>query len=189
MKRLSLLLFIVLLAVVLAACGGDSAEAINPDDVRIAVVVEPDTLAVGDAMLVVTLQDKDGNAIDGATVRAHGDMDHEGMEPVDSETSESENGVYRLPFMWTMGGGWIVTITADLPGGGQAEQTFDFFVEAISEDSIINQTHNHDGMEATEEAHDHMDMEATEEAHDHMDMEATEEAHDHMDMEATEEAE
>ncbi len=164
MKRLSLLLFIPLLVVILAACGGENAEAINPDDVRIAVVVEPDTLAVGESTFVITLQDKDGNAIDGATVRAHGDMEHEGMAPVESETNESENGVYRLPFTWTMGGGWMVTITADLPGGGQAEQTFDFFIEAISEDSIINQTHNRDDADATEEVHDNIDMEATEEA-------------------------
>jgi hypothetical protein len=76
-------------------------------------------------------------------------MDHAGMESVDREVKESTNGVYRVPFEWTMGGGWIVGVTAQLPNnGGEISKTFEFFVEAVSSESVIHRP----GAEATAES-------------------------------------
>ncbi|MCC6614122.1 MAG: FixH family protein [Anaerolineae bacterium] len=130
-------LSLLLLSLILAACGQQAAPP-TPIDVDMSVRAEPESLAVGEAALLVTLKDADGSPIDGARLQVHGDMDHEGMTPVDREVSESTNGEYRVPFEWTMGGGWIVTVTAQLPGGGEITQTFDFFVEAVSSESVIN---------------------------------------------------
>lgn len=139
MTSVRLSLSLLLLALVLVACGQQSAPPPTPTNIDMSVQVEPEPLAVGEAALLVTLRNADGSPIDGATLQVHGDMDHEGMVPVDREVSDSTNGEYRVPFEWTMGGGWMVTISARLPDGGEISQTYDFFVEAISSESIINQ--------------------------------------------------
>jgi len=133
------LLLLALLAI--AACGQQSAPTAAATDIQIELAVEPEPPAVGDSTLIVTLTDSNGSPVSGAAVRVEGNMDHAGMEPVIAETGESEGGVYRLPFRWTMGGGWIVTVTAALPDGrGEATETFEMFVEAVSSGSVIRQT-------------------------------------------------
>lgn len=136
MKKWFALLSLILL---LAACAPENSSA-APEGTMLMLRAETQPLAVGDTVLIATLTDASGNAIDGATLQVHGDMDHAGMVPVDREVSTSSNGEYSIPFEWTMGGGWIVTVTAQLPdNGGEISQTFEFFVEAISSDSVINQ--------------------------------------------------
>ncbi|MBZ0283824.1 MAG: FixH family protein [Anaerolineae bacterium] len=107
-------------------------------DVDIAIRVEPEPLTVGKSTLIITLTDSSDSHVDGAKLQIQGNMDHAGMTPVNRETSESSNGEYHVPFEWTMGGGWIVTVTAELPNGGEANDTFEFFVEAVSSESVIN---------------------------------------------------
>jgi hypothetical protein len=109
-------------------------------DIQINLAVEPEPAAVGDATLIVTLTDTSGAPVNGATVSVEGNMDHAGMEPSSGQTSEGADGAYRVPFRWTMGGGWTVTVTATLPGGGVATETFEMFVEAVSSGSVIHQT-------------------------------------------------
>jgi hypothetical protein len=146
----SLMLSAVLLGLLLVACGQQTAPTATPVDVTLSVRAEPEPLAVGETTLIVTLHDASDAPLDGAALQVHGDMDHEGMTPVDREVSASVNGEYRVPFEWTMGGGWIVTITAQLPNnGGEITETFDFFVEAVSSASVINR---HSGMEMNAEA-------------------------------------
>lgn len=128
-----------LLAALLAACGTQVAVQPTPANVTIAVRAESEPLAVGETTLLVNLTNGSGTPIDGAVLRVHGDMDHAGMVSVDREVRDSANGEYRVPFEWTMGGGWIVTVTAQLPdNGGEISKTFEFFVEAVASDSIIN---------------------------------------------------
>lgn len=128
--------FLLLLA--LAACGQQGAPTATPPAVEMTVRAEPEPLAAGATTLIITLKDASGAAIDGAALQVHGDMDHEGMTPVDREASESAGGEYRVPFEWTMGGGWIVTVTAELPNnGGTVARDFNFFVEAVSSESVI----------------------------------------------------
>ncbi len=101
-----------------------------PDAPRLRLAVDPDPAAVGDAALLITLTTFDGQPIDGAQITVRGDMNHAGMQPVLSGGAESENGVYRVPFRWTMGGDWIVTITAVLPDGRQIVKTVDLAVRS-----------------------------------------------------------
>lgn len=151
MKSSFLLLLIVS---ILAACGSDNKEAKVVENLQIQLAVNPDPPMVGESTLMITVADAAGKPIDGAAVAVHGDMDHEGMEPVDSETSASENGVYHVPFEWTMGGGWILDVTITLPDdGGVATAQFERFAAAISQDSIVNKSNGSDEM-----VHDGMDM-------------------------------
>ncbi|MBN8617480.1 MAG: FixH family protein [Anaerolineae bacterium] len=139
MKALKALLSLALLATILAACGQQTTPTATPIPVEISLRAEPEALAVGSTTLIVRVTDLSGTPIDGAVLQVHGDMDHEGMAPIDREVNESVSGDYRVPFEWSMGGGWIVTVTARLPNdGGEVSERFDVFVEAISSESIIN---------------------------------------------------
>lgn len=140
MKPLGMVLSTTLCVILLSACGSGDSSASLPPEVDLSVRVEPQLLAVGTAELIITLQDAQGSPIDGAVIQVHGNMDHAGMAPVERESRESLNGVYRIPFEWTMGGGWIVTIIAMLPDGGKVSRDFPFTVEAISSESIIKRS-------------------------------------------------
>lgn len=97
-------------------------------DIRVTLAYEPDPAAVGEAVLLVTVTDDAGTPITDATITARGDMDHAGMQPVDGTGEHTADGVYRVPFEWTMGGDWFVTITATRPDGSSAVQRFDLSV-------------------------------------------------------------
>jgi hypothetical protein len=51
------------------------------------------------------------------------------MKPVLAEVGDGEGGKYETPFEWTMGGDWIVTVTATLPDGRTAQQQFTYTVQ------------------------------------------------------------
>jgi|GEM_PF-409754 len=139
MKTLHLI-YIVLMFVLLAGCNSDQSIAPIADDLMIDLDINPDPPTVGKTTLMISVHDADGNPIDGATIEVHGDMDHEGMTPIDRQVSNSQEGTYHIPFEWSMGGGWILEVTVTLPDNkGIAHQTFDLFVGAISENSIVNQ--------------------------------------------------
>ena len=73
-----------------------------------------------------------------------------------------------------MGGGWIVEVTARLPDDrGVATETFNLFVEAVSSDSIINQSDDQGG-DTPEHEDDNMDMSSDDdsEMHKHEDSES-----------------
>lgn len=133
------LLLLAMLAIV--GCGQQSALTTVVTDIQIELAAEPESPAVGDSTLIVTLTDANGAPVSGAIINVEGNMDHAGMEPSAGQTSEDTDGVYRVPFRWTMGGGWLVTVTATLPDGrGEAVETFEMFVEAVSSGSVIHQT-------------------------------------------------
>ena len=82
---------------------------------------------VGETTLLVTVKDEDGKAIDNlGALSIRGDMDHAGMLPVFAEAAAAVNGVFTIPFEWTMGGGWIVEASLRLENGQLVRQTFEF---------------------------------------------------------------
>lgn len=132
-----ILIFLILL--MLVACNTEQTVAVIAN-LNIELAVEPDPPTAGDATLIITVKDAEGKPIEGATVAVHGDMDHEGMTPVDGESTSGQNGIYHIPFEWTMGGGWILDVTVTLPdNAGVATKRFELNVGAISQDSIVNQ--------------------------------------------------
>lgn len=150
MRSLKTLLFLALVILMMTGCGQQTAVSTATRDIKITVRVEPEPLAIGPAILIVTLTDANGSPVDGANLLIHADMDHEGMMPIDREVSESSSGEYRVPLEWTMGGSWIVSVTARLSDGSEVRQKFDFFVEAVSSESIINRQSGANAPEAAE---------------------------------------
>lgn len=116
----------IALIVIMAGCRQPQAE--SSANIRIALEVEQAALAVGEATLVVTVTDMDGAPIDDATLEIRGDMNHAGMQPVIRTAQDGADGVYRVPFEWTMGGDWFVEVTATRPNGEKATERFDFSI-------------------------------------------------------------
>lgn len=138
MKTKLLMGLVLLLS--LAACGTqDNPEtAVNLD---IQLRIEPESPSVGESLLYIEIKDAAGQAITDAQVLVVGNMSHEGMAAVEGSASSNENGVYSIPFEWTMGGDWFLDVTVTLANnGGTVEKRFEVFVNAASGNSIIHQT-------------------------------------------------
>lgn len=118
---------LIVLALTLLACGGQGTG--TGGDFQITVQTDPPTPQVGGGVLVVTVTGQDGEPVDDATLAVEGNMTHAGMVPVIAHVDEGEGGAYRVPFTWSMGGDWVITVTARAPDGRQAQADFRFTVE------------------------------------------------------------
>ncbi len=82
---------------------------------------------VGETTLLVRVSDRDGKALqESGTLSIRGDMDHAGMAPVLAEAESAADGVFSVPFEWTMNGNWIVEAKLTLPNGDVALETYNF---------------------------------------------------------------
>jgi hypothetical protein len=119
-KRFTILLSL-LLVLGLAACGGRaSQQADGSTDYQLSL--NPMSTAVGETMLMLTLNDNEGQPVNNATLDIKGDMNHAGMQPVLGKAAQGVNGVYAVPFEWTMGGDWVVTVDVTLADGATFSQ-------------------------------------------------------------------
>jgi hypothetical protein len=149
-----------ILMIILVGCR--QAEPLASTDINIDVNFASEALAVGEDTILVTITDKDGNAINDATVNIRGDMSHAGMIPVLVDIEAGADGVYSAPYDWSMAGDWEVGVTVTLPDGTTAAQTFDYTVagdmsgmdmgDMESADEADMDGMNMDNMEATEES-------------------------------------
>jgi hypothetical protein len=134
------LLAALLMLLFVAACGAqtDTGTAGNLD---IQLHIEPENPSVGESMLYIEVKDAAGQAVTDAEISVIGNMSHEGMAAIEASGSTNENGVYSIPFEWTMGGDWFLDVTVTLANnGGTVEKRFEIFVNAASDESIIHQT-------------------------------------------------
>ena len=84
--------------------------------------------------LSVRLTGSDGRPVTDAQVSLEGNMNHAGMVPVVAaavadDADGSADGVYVVPFEFTMFGDWIVTVSA-VTGDETVTQDFDLSVDA-----------------------------------------------------------
>jgi hypothetical protein len=121
-----LLWFVIVLLMCLVGCR--PSEATNTSTANLSLVLDPATPTVGEATLMITLLDATGKPIDNAQLDIRGDMTHAGMLPVIRNSDTSSDGVYRVPFEWTMSGDWFVEISATLPDNTTLKQTFEYTV-------------------------------------------------------------
>jgi len=121
------LLLATLLLPLLIACGS-SEEAPSTAAVQI-------TLLPGQSAneLQVQLRNPSQAPITDATVALEGNMNHAGMvpiltDPVRDDADSATDGLYRLPFQFSMLGDWIVTVTATLADGTEATKDIEVTV-------------------------------------------------------------
>jgi hypothetical protein len=115
-RTLGLALVSIIVLALASGCRESAQPTISPQETgyNLDMSYEPDPAVVGASIVVVTVTDNDGNAVDVEEIVVRGDMNHAGMQPVIGTAAEGTDGVYRVPFEWTMGGEWIVTVTATL---------------------------------------------------------------------------
>lgn len=82
------------------------------------LAISPTPPAVGQARLIISLEDSAGAPVDGAEILVEGNMSHAGMAPV-VDTAQAEGpGSYGIAdFRFTMAGDWVLTLRATLPDG------------------------------------------------------------------------
>jgi hypothetical protein len=121
--RVSVLL--LALALLLGGCGRAERAALETrDDYNVTFAVEPAEAVVGDAALIVTLQDPAGQPVSDARLEVEANMSHAGMTPVNGRAAGDEDGVYRVPFEWTMAGDWYVDVKFTLADGKVVSRRF-----------------------------------------------------------------
>ncbi len=152
-KRVFLLaLFIV--ALIAAGCR-ESNETLSADNVNIDV--QASELSGGMQVLIVEILNDDGEELPVESLSVRGDMNHAGMVPViveyDSpealeDFKSTEPGVWLIPFGWTMGGEWILTVDAGFPetDGQEAVEASTQFTLNITENMVVEPM-DMDGME------------------------------------------
>ena len=129
------------LILLLAAC---RPQQIAATDIQLELSVSD--RRVGETTLLVTVKDKAGKPIaDPGSLSVRGDMTHAGMAPVFGEAEKALDGVFALPFEWTMAGGWTLEATLRLKNGAVAARTFNF--EILREASMAGTgSMDHSGM-------------------------------------------
>lgn len=125
-----LLSLIVVLS--LAACRQSQQQAQNDaSTVTIELHASPEPPTTGDTTLLITLTDKDSKSIRAARLEVRGDMTHAGMQPVSTivDADADPDGVYYVPFQWTMSGDWVISVNVTLANGETYKKTFDLTVK------------------------------------------------------------
>ena len=140
--RVRVLLVIVLAALLTAGCRESAREVETVADVSIQMTVNPQPAAVGEAELVLTVTDSDGQPVTVRQIDVRGDMNHAGMVPVLRTIEEAGTGEFRVPFEWTMGGEWIVTVTATLDDDRVVEQDFELNVSSTRSNGDAGADHS-----------------------------------------------
>ncbi len=118
---------------VLAGCRQESTPAAEAD-LTILLEIEPAESSVGEAELLVSVTDADGNAVSPQRVDVRGDMSHAGMVPVLRDDVQGADGEYRVSFEWTMAGDWSVMVTLTFADESSVSKTFELNVSAALED-------------------------------------------------------
>lgn len=112
MRKMIFVSLFVVLTVLLSACGSSAPmqETTSAKDVNIVVTSNPSPAMMGDAELILTITDKDGNPIEGATVDVgadHTDMSGMGMSGL---ATEQGGGKYSIKASFEESGNWMLTV-------------------------------------------------------------------------------
>lgn len=131
MKEKKMRFHILLLALLLTLVGCRQTTEPTAENISIEIALDTENPSIGDATLLVTVNTDEGNPVNDATVNARGDMTHAGMMPVIPDAvSEAEEGVYSIPFEFTMGGDWLITVDVTLANGDTASAEYE--VDAVA---------------------------------------------------------
>lgn len=135
--------FLAIVLTLVAACR--QQQPVGPADIQLELVAS-DTL-VGETTLMLMVTDSDGKPLSNpGTLSVRGDMSHAGMVPVFAEAERATDGVFTLPFEWTMAGSWIIEASLKLPGGDVASETFAFEILSEANENDIAPM-DHSGMD------------------------------------------
>ncbi|MCK6578737.1 MAG: DUF4198 domain-containing protein [Anaerolineae bacterium] len=115
-----------LLLLLLTACQGAASPTTGEVSFEL-VALEPDTQIVGEVTLVLRVLRGEA-PLAGAQVAVQGDLRRAGVLPVQGGGQTDSAGVVRVPFEWTTGGDWVVTVTITTPDGQQRAGQFELTI-------------------------------------------------------------
>ena len=130
MRRIIALLLCLIL---FGSCRQESTPAAEAE-LNISLEVEPAESTVGDAELLISVTNADGEPVSPARVDVRGDMSHAGMVPVLRDDVQGEAGRYGVPFEWTMAGDWTVEVTLTFADESSVSKTFELSVSGAMEE-------------------------------------------------------
>ena len=112
MRKVIIISLVLVLPLLLAACGSTTTPAVenSAKPVNINLESKPSPIAVGDAELIFTITDTSGNPIEGAAVDIsadHTDMTGMGM---DGAATDQGLGRYSINASFSMSGNWMLTL-------------------------------------------------------------------------------
>ena len=112
MRKMIFISMLVLISVLLAACGSAAtpANATPTKPVNIKAETNPTPAMMGDIELILTITDANANPIEGATVDVsvdHTDMTGMGMSGL---ATEQGGGKYAINANFSMSGNWKLTV-------------------------------------------------------------------------------
>ena len=131
MRRLMFVSLLVVMSILLAACGGSATPAADGSakPVNIKVASNPTPAVVGDAELIFTITDDSGNAIEGARVDVaadHTDMSGMGMS---GAATDQGAGRYSINANFSMTGNWKLTVYVRNDAGLDYKEDIEFKVQ------------------------------------------------------------
>jgi hypothetical protein len=121
------ILLLLLLLCLLAGCR-ESAQPTATADPGLQIDLLLPNLSPGQTNVTITLSTADATPIDDATIKLTGDMNHAGMKPEFGEITGGKAGRYEVPFNWSMGGSWVLTVEVSLPDGRTGKRIFNINV-------------------------------------------------------------
>lgn len=112
MRKVIIINLLVVVAVLLTACGGTAkpADTTSAKPVTIVLSTNPNPAAVGDVEMVFTITDANGNPIEGAKVDVsaeHPAMAGMGMSGL---ATEQGGGKYSIKANFSDPGDWVLTV-------------------------------------------------------------------------------
>jgi hypothetical protein len=129
MRKLVLVGLLVVISVLLAACGGSATPDASAKPVNIQLESDPSPVVVGDAELVFTITDASGNLIEGARVDVsadHTDMSGMGMS---GAATDQGSGRYSINANFSMTGNWKLTVYVRNDAGLDYKEDIEFKVQ------------------------------------------------------------
>jgi hypothetical protein len=131
MRKLIFISLLTTLSFLLAACGGSATPAAegSAKSVNVKVESDPSPANVGDAELIFTITDANGNPIEGARVDVsadHTDMTGMGMS---GAATDQGAGRYSISANFSMTGNWKLTVYVRNESGLDYKEDIEFKVQ------------------------------------------------------------
>ena len=131
MRKLVFISLVLVLPLLLTACGGSATPAAENSSkpVNIKVESKPSPASVGDAELIFTITDPSGKPVEGATVDVaadHTDMSGMGMN---GTATDQGFGKYSINANFSMSGNWKLTVYVRNGQGLDYKEDIEFKVQ------------------------------------------------------------
>lgn len=120
----------LLIGLLLPACQRQDRNQDEAPEMQVDLEFLPNPAQVGPVELHLEIKDPLDQPVRVSLLEVRGDMNHAGMTPSFGEGVEVLPGTYRVPFEWTMGGDWTLTVTARLVDGRELRRSFPLRVKS-----------------------------------------------------------